>query len=68
MYLSRLVTLSISPLRNLAIEVNKFDYKAHPLYDTALLTRRYTQRALLPYIDSDINHITLSIAINLWVL
>ena len=57
MALSRLVTLSISSLRNLDIEANKFFDRAHPLYDAAILTRCYTQHALRPYIDSEINHI-----------
>ena len=57
MALSRLVTLSISSLRNLDIEANKFYYRAHRLYDAAILTRCYTQHALPPYIDSEINHI-----------
>ena len=51
MALSRLVTLSISSLRNLDID------RAHRLYDAAILTRCYTQHALPPYIDSEINHI-----------
>ena len=57
MALSRLVTLSISSLPNKNIEVYKFYDKAHPLYDAAILTRCYTQHALRPYIDSEINHI-----------
>ena len=57
MALSRLVTLSISSLRNLDIEANKFYYRARRLYDAAILTRCYTQHALGPYIDSEINHI-----------
>ena len=57
MALSRLVTLSISSLRNLDIEANKFYKRAHRLYDAAILTRCYTQHALRPYIDSEINHI-----------
>ena len=52
MALSRLVTLSISSLRNLDIEANKFKDRAHRLYDAAILTRCYTQHALWPYIDS----------------
>ena len=44
--LSRLVTLSISPLRNLDIGANNFDDRAHRLYDAAILTRCYTQHAL----------------------
>ena len=54
---SRLVTLSISSLRNLDIQANKFYDRAHRLYDAALLTLCYTQHALRPYIDSKINHI-----------
>ena len=54
---SRLVTLSISSLRNLDIEANKFYDRAHRLYGAALLTRCYTQHALRPYIDSEMNHI-----------
>ena len=51
MALSRLVTLSISSIRNLDIEPNKFYNRAHRLYDTALLTGCYTQHALRLYID-----------------
>ena len=58
MALSRLVTLSISSLRNLDIETNKFYDRAHRLYDAAILTRvSHAQHALRPYIDSEINHI-----------
>ena len=57
MAFSRLVTLSISSLRNFDIEANKFYDRAHQLYDAAFLTRCYTQHALRPYIDSKINHI-----------
>ena len=57
MALSRLVTLSISSLRNLDMEANEFFDTAHRLYDAALLTRCYTQHALWPYIDFKINHI-----------
>ena len=57
MALSRLVTLSISSLRNLDIEANKFYDRAHRLYDAEILTQCYTQHALRPYIDSEINHI-----------
>ena len=55
-YISPL-TLSISSLRNLDIEANKFYDRAHRLYDAAILTLCYTQHALWPYIDSQINHI-----------
>ena len=54
---SVLVTLSISSLRNLDIEANKFYDRAHRLYNAAILTWCYTQHALQPYIDSEINHI-----------
>ena len=57
MALSRLVTHSISSLRNLDIEANKFYDRARPLYNAAILTQSYTQHALRPYIDSEINHI-----------
>ena len=38
MTLLRLVTLSISSLRNLDIEANKFYDRTHRLYEAALLT------------------------------
>ena len=57
MALSLLVTLSISSHRNLDIEAKKFYDRAHRLYGAAILTRCYTQHALRPYIDSEINHI-----------
>ena len=37
------------------IESNKFYDKAYRLYDAAILTMCYTQHALRPYIDSEIN-------------
>ena len=46
--LSHLVTLSISSLRNLDIEANKFYDRAHRLYDAAILTQCYTQHPLRP--------------------
>ena len=55
--LSRLSSLSIASLRKLDEEANKFYDSKHDLYHTALLTRCYTQHALRPYIDSEINHI-----------
>ena len=33
-----------------------FDHQLNQLYDAALLTRCYTQHALRPFIDSEINH------------
>ena len=55
--LSKLSSLSIASLRKLDEEANKFYESKHDLYHTALLTRCYTQHALRPYIDSEINHI-----------
>ena len=55
--LSRLSSLSISSLRKLDEEANKFYDRKHDLYEAAILTRYYTQHALRPYIDSEINHI-----------
>ena len=42
-------------LRVLDAEANKFCDRNHQLYDAALLTRCYTQHALRPFIDSEIN-------------
>ena len=55
--LFKLAPLSVSSLRKLDDEANKFYDRKHDLYEAALLTRCYTQHALLPYIDSEINHI-----------
>ena len=55
--LSKLASLSVSSLRKLDDEANKFYDSKHDLYEAALLTRCYTQHALRPYIDSEINHI-----------
>ena len=57
MALSRLITLFFSSLRILNIEANEFYDRAHRRYDAALFTRCYSQHALRPYIDSEINHI-----------
>ena len=54
--LSKLTSLSISSLRKLDDETKFYDRK-HDLYDAAFLTRCYTQHALHPFIDSEINHI-----------
>ena len=54
--LSVLSSLPISVLRILDTEANKFYDRNHQLYDTALLTRCYTQHALGPFIDSETNH------------
>ena len=55
--LSKLSSLSISSKRKLDEQANKFYDRKHDLYEAALLTRCYTQHALRPYIDSEINHI-----------
>ena len=55
--LSKLSSLSIASRRKLDEEANKFYDRKHDLYHTALLTRCYTQHALRPYIDSEMNHI-----------
>ena len=55
--LSKLASLSVSSLRKLDDEANKFYDRKHDLYEAALLTRCYTQHALRPYIDSEINYI-----------
>ena len=47
----------LSSFRKLDEEAKKFYDRKHDLYHTALLTRCYTQHALRPYIDSEINHI-----------
>ena len=54
--LSIISSLPISVLRILDTEANKFYDRNHQLYDAALLTRCYTQHALRPFIDSEINH------------
>ena len=53
--LSKLDSLSISSLRKLDDEANKFYDRKHNLYEAALLTRCYTQHILRPYIVSEIN-------------
>ena len=55
--LSKLASLSISSLRKLDVEANKICDRKHDLYEAALLTRYYSQHALRPYTDSEINHI-----------
>ena len=54
--LSKLSSLSIHCLRKLD-EANKFYDRIHDFHQTALLTRCYTQHALRPYTDSEMNHI-----------
>ena len=55
--LSKLSLLSIASLRKLDEEANTFYDRKHDFYRTAILTRCYTQHALRPYIDSEMNHI-----------
>ena len=54
--LAFLNSLPISDLCVLDIEANKLYGSSNQLYDANLLTRGYTQHALCPYIDSEINH------------
>ena len=56
-------SLSVSSLRKLDDEANKFYDRKHNLYDAALLTRCYTQHVFRPNIDSEINHIKHSVKI-----
>ena len=53
--ISKLDSLSVSSLRKLDNEVNKFYDRKHDMHKAALLIRCYTQHALRPYIDSEIN-------------
>ena len=45
--LSKLASLSVSSLRKLDDEANKFYDRTHDLYEAALLTRCYTQHAFV---------------------
>ena len=54
--LSFLSSLPIPVLRILDIEANRFYDRNHQMYEAALLTRCYTQHALRPIIDAEINH------------
>ena len=53
--LSFLSSLPVSVLRILDTEANKSYDRNHQLYNAALLTRRYTQHALRPFIDFETN-------------
>ena len=46
----------IPVLRILDIQANRFYDRNHQMYEAALLTRCYTQHALGPLIDAEINH------------
>ena len=48
--------LSCTFLIEVCLETNKFYDRKHDIYQTDLLTRCYTQHALRPYIDSEIDH------------
>ena len=54
--LSFLSSLPIPVLCILDIEANRFYDRNHQMYEAALLTRCYTQHALCPFIDAEINH------------
>ena len=54
--LSFLSSLPSPVLRILDIEANRFYDRNHQMYEAALLTRCYTQHALHPLNDSEINH------------
>ena len=57
LYAFILNSLSISILRSLDTEANKFYGRTDRIYDAVLLTRCYTHHALRPIIDYKINHI-----------
>ena len=63
--LSKLASLSISSLRKLDDEANKFYDRKHERYEVAILTRCYTLHAFCPYFDSEINYIRHFIKIQL---
>ena len=47
---------SVPVLRILDTEANRFYDRNHQMYEAALLPRCYTQHALRPFIDAEINH------------
>ena len=49
-------SLPIPVLRIFDIEANRFYDWNHQMYEAALLTRCYSQHALCPFIDAEINH------------
>ena len=59
--LSYLSSLPSAVLRSLDTEANRFYDRNHQMYEAALLTRFYTQHALRPFIDSESNHIDISL-------
>ena len=54
--LSFLSSLPIPVLRILDIEINRFYDRNHQMYEAAPLTRCYTQNALRPFTDAEINY------------
>ena len=54
--LSFLSSLPYPVLRIMDIEANRFYDRNYQMYEAALLTIFYTQHALHPLIDSEINH------------
>ena len=54
--LSFLSSLPIPVLCILDIDAYRFYDRKHQMYEAALLTRCYTQHALSPFIDAEINH------------
>ena len=54
--LSFLSSFPIPVLGILDIEANRIYDRNHQMYEAALLTRCYTQHALHPFIDAEINH------------
>ena len=52
----KLSSLGIASLRKLVEEADKLYDRKHDFYQTTLRTRCYTQHALRPYIDSEINY------------
>ena len=59
-----LSSLPIPVLPVLDIEANRFYDRNHQMYEAALLTICYTQHALRPFIDAEINHQRYIIKIN----
>ena len=51
-----LCSLPIPVLRILDIEANRFYGRNHQMCESALLTRCYTQHALCPFINAEINY------------
>ena len=47
---------SLPGLTHLDIEAYRFYDRNHQMYEAALLTKCYTQHALRPFIDAEINH------------